>query len=110
MKYRHGGRERLLVLGVYPTVTLAAARKLLSEGIDPSLHRKAQKAAGADTFQAVADEWLGKQTAALAPVTYGKAEWLLGLLHPHIGKRPVREIAAPELLAALRRIEARGTQ
>jgi integrase len=116
LKYRHGGRERLLALGVYPTVTLAAARKardeartLLSEGIDPSLHRKAQKAAGADTFKAVADEWLGKQKGVLAPVTYGKAEWLLGLLHPHIGKRPVREIAAPELLAALRRIEARGT-
>jgi integrase len=37
-----------------------------------------------------------------------KALWLLEMLFPRIGKRPIREVTPPELLAALRKIEARG--
>jgi hypothetical protein len=43
-----------------------------------------------------------------AVVTQQKALWLLEMLFPRIGKRPIRDVTPPELLAALRRIEAKG--
>ena len=68
MKYRFQRREKRLVLGQYPEIGLAearerraAARKLLAHGIDPSAAKRAEKAAQADTFEAVAREWLSKQ-------------------------------------------------
>jgi hypothetical protein len=61
IKYRVGGHEKLLSFGPYPTVSLAKARlklrrakALLLDGIDPSLKRKAEKYAGANSFEAVA--------------------------------------------------------
>ncbi len=52
LKYRYAGKEKLLSLGVYPEVRLAdarerreEARKLLADGIDPSAHRQALRAA-----------------------------------------------------------------
>ncbi|WP_159016036.1 tyrosine-type recombinase/integrase [Cognatiluteimonas profundi] len=118
MKYRHGGRERLLSFGVHPEVTLAEARKrrdaardLLRDGRDPSSERKAGKAraslSAANTFGAIATEWLDKQRATLAPVTATKAEWLLGMASK-LDSRPMVEIAAPDVLAVLRVIETRG--
>ena len=55
-------------MGVYPRVSLSAARKerdkarvLLAEGIDPVAHRRereaCEKVAGANTFEEVAREW-----------------------------------------------------
>jgi integrase len=113
-KYRIDGREKLLALGVYPDVALAdardrrdTARKLIAKGVDPSVQRQAERAAGADTFKAVALEWLGKQH--FAPKTLKKAVWTLNdLLIRHLGSRPIRSITPPEVLSTLRRIESRG--
>jgi hypothetical protein len=67
LKYRHGGKEKLLSLGTYPDVGLKnargrrdEARKLLTDGIDPGEHRKATKTAKADSLEAVAREWHAK--------------------------------------------------
>src|SRR5262245_17443951 len=67
-KYRWQGREKLLSLGTYPDTGLKAARAkrdgaraTIAEGSDPSVERQAEKAATADTFEAMAAEWLGKQ-------------------------------------------------
>ncbi len=64
-RYRYRGRERLISLGIYPDVSLKRAREkrdearvLLSDGVDPSAKRQAEKMAQADTFEAVAREWL----------------------------------------------------
>jgi integrase len=84
------------------------ARRLVADGIDPSAKRKAEKAAEVDTFEAIARECLGLQSKKLLPVTLKKAHWLLGHLYPYIGKLPIRELTAPDTLAALRKIEARG--
>lgn len=119
LKYRFGGKEKLLALGVYPDTGLADARegrsharKLLAAGIDPSVHRKATRAAGveraANSFAVIAEEWLAKQRLALA--TIEKARWMFDdLVFPWIGDRPISEIDPPEMLRLLQRIEDRGT-
>lgn len=118
MKYRHGGKERLLSFGVYPEVSLAEARSrrdearaAIRDGGDPAATKRARKAAAklgtAESFKALAAEWLAKQKHSLAAVTYAKAEWMLGLV-PSLNSLPIAQVTAPEVLAALRRIEADG--
>lgn len=120
LAYRFGGGQKLLAIGVYPATGLKAARevrddakRLLAGGQDPSLAKKLAKAtkaaASANTFDAVAAELLDKKRReAKAKPTIGKAQWLLGLASPAIGTRPIAEITAPEILAVLRKVEARG--
>ncbi|MGH8572071.1 MAG: tyrosine-type recombinase/integrase, partial [Gammaproteobacteria bacterium] len=114
--YRFAGKRRTLSMGVYPAVGLRqarekrdAARKQLAAGIDPGLVRKAERSADADSFEAVAREWLAKHAPRWAP---GHASKIIGRferdIFPWLGARPVREITAPELLEVLRRIETRG--
>jgi integrase len=118
-KYRFGGKEKRLAFGVYPTISLKeargkrdAARKLVANAIDPSASRRAAKTAqaGADSFEAIAREWLEQTSAKRVQSTNDtiKARVEDDLL-PWIGKRPIKDITAPELLAVLRRVEARGS-
>lgn len=120
LKYRFGGKEKLLSLGVYGDVSLKAARerrdearRLLAEGIDPGHHRKTakrmQSERAANSFETVAREWFTKFSPAWAA---GHSEKIIRRLErdvfPWIGGRPIAEISAPELLDVLRRIEERG--
>ena len=117
-KYRFGGKEKRISLGVYPDVSLKSARERrdtvrqqLAAGIDPGQARKAQKLAvtGGDTFEAIAREWHAKFSPGW--VTRHRERTLRRFendLFPWLGTRPVADITAPELLAVLRRIESRG--
>jgi len=120
IKYRFSGKENRLSLGVYPAVSLKAARelanearKLLSSGTDPSQDRRVKKAtahvAEVNTFKMIALEWHGTKksgwSTAHAETTMERME---KNLFPWLGARPLTEIEAPELLITLRRIEARG--
>ncbi|KAA1015126.1 DUF4102 domain-containing protein [Paraburkholderia panacisoli] len=120
LKYRFGGKEKSLSMGVYPDIGLKqarerrdAARKLLANGIDPSIDRKVQKAAtterAANSFEAVAREWFAKQSPGWAQ---SHADKVIGRLEndvfPWLGGRPIADITAPEVLAVLRRVETRG--
>jgi integrase len=62
----------------------------------------------AETFEVIAREWLAMRAKTTAAITQAKALWLLEMLFPHLGRRPIREVTPPELLSALRKIEARG--
>jgi integrase len=118
-KYRFDKKEKKLALGSYPEISLLnarqrrdEARRLLAQGIDPSADRKAQKQAilqEIETFELIAREW---HTRFLSTWTTKYAETLMSRLElyifPWIGKKPIAEIKAPELLAVLRRIESRG--
>jgi len=116
LKYRFGGREKLISLGSYPEVSLRDARerredakRLIKDGGDPSARRQAERAARADTFEALAREWLEMQAKSLGPRTLRKkTERFEAFAFPYLGKRPISEIKAPEVLAALKRVEARG--
>lgn len=118
MKYRHHGRERLLSFGQYPEVSLAEARRrrdeartAIRDGADPAADKRAKRAAdklaAADSFKAVAAEWLEKQRPALANVTATKAQWLLSLV-PSLDPLPLGDITPPIILSALRKIEGKG--
>lgn len=119
-KYNYLGKEKRMAFGVYPEVSLAEARekrdkarKLLSNDIDPSQAKKENRRRALlnaeNTFEVVAREWHDNQ----------KARWTedhsRNVLHkldndifPYIGKRPIADIDAPELLSVLRKIEQRG--
>lgn len=124
LKYRFGGKEKRLALGVYPDTALAEARRrrdyareLVAAGADPGEAKKAAKvaqAAAADNnFEAVARAWHargGNGQGRWVPLYAGKVLRSLEVdVFPAIGKRPVAEIRPPEVLAMLRKIEARGT-
>src|SRR5713101_851517 len=117
LRYRHGGVEKLLAIGAYPDVSLKRARekrddarKLLADGIDPSAKRRAEKEQQVNTFEAVAREWLVLQEKSLDESTLTRERSRLqNFVFPHLGNRPIAQIAPPELLAVLRRIESRGT-
>src|SRR5665213_1934670 len=116
-KYRIDGREKLLSLGVYPEVSLKAARakrdkarELIAAGIDPSVERRVAKAAQGTTFEGVAREWMAMQAGKLAPITLKKCAWMLEThIFPTLGKNPIAKISAASMLAALRTVEAGGT-
>jgi integrase len=120
MAYRFAAKQRLLAIGVYPAVSLKAARsardkarEALAEGIDPSqkkkLDRIAAEAVSVNTFAALADELLAKKAKeGKAEVTIGKLRWILDFALPDLGPRPVSAITPPEVLAVLRKVEARG--
>ena len=117
LKYRIDGREKLLSLGVYPEVSLKAARakrddarKLIAAGTDPSTERRTAKAARGITFEAVAREWMALQAAKLAPNTQKKCAWMHEThIFPTLGTQPITKITAASMLAALRVIERGGT-
>lgn len=121
LKYRFGGKEKLVSLGTYPDISLKEARERrdkarqeLAQGIDPSSKRKAEKSSkaelAANSFEAVAREW--HLTIHTAKVSEGHAARTLVRLEqdvfPWIGPDPIATIRAPKLLETLRRIEARG--
>jgi integrase len=120
LAYRYAGGQKVLAIGVYPAVGLKEARaarqyakRLLSEGIDPSSAKKQAKAAqarsAANTFEAIGAELVDKKRReGKATNTLGKSEWLLSLALPAIGARPIKEIAASDILAVLRKVESRG--
>lgn len=119
-KYRFAGKEKLLALGVYPDTSLAAARKkrdeartLLADGIDPTINRKAEKASlisrTANSFEVVAREWASKLKATWSVSHTSKTIRRLERdIFPFLGSQPIADIAPPELLKIIRRIESRG--
>ena len=83
----------------------------LGNGIDPGEARKAEKIAqaGAESFEAIAREWHAKFSSGWV-ASHGDRilRRLENDIFPWLGKRPIGEIKAPEMLAVLRRIESRG--
>ena len=120
LKYRHLGKEQQLTIGRYPDVGLKEARerrdearKIIASGGNPGFEKKraavAASVSAANTFSAIADELIEKrEREGLKDITTGKARWLLSLLGPQLGERPIAEIEPYELLEALRKVEVSG--
>ena len=116
LKYRVSGREKLLSFGQYPEVSLKSAReqrdearKLIAAKSDPGAKRKAERSAQANTFEAVAREWLEMKADSISERTRLKRlARFESFVFPYLGKRPIASITAPDLLPVLKRIEGRG--
>lgn len=120
LKYRFDGKEKLLALGQYPETGLAAARearlearKLLAQGIDPGVRRKELREgrlqAAADTFEAIAREWLAVRKPGWTDKQFSKEESRLeNHAFPWIGRTPVREIGVAGIRPLLDRVRLRG--
>jgi integrase len=119
-KYRRDGKEGRMALGSYPDVGPKqaragrdAAKAQKSDGVDPVQARKLDKLKNTrstgDTFKAIALEWYAKQAPQWSESHAGRMlRQLERDLFPWIGERPIAEIHAMELLAALHKVEERG--
>jgi len=119
-KYRFSGLEKKLSFGAFPDVSLAAARdardearRQLTNTIDPGILKnsvkRSKKMVEENSFEAVAREWHAKFTPQWSK-SHGE-RILIRLeqnIFPWVGKRPINEVNAPEILSTLRRIENRG--
>lgn len=118
--YRFEGKYKTLSYGKYPTLTIARARErhleartALAEGIDPAAKKQAEKTARkiapSNSFDVIALSWFEKYMVGKSE---SHRERTLNRLKtdvfPWLGKKPIDEISAQELLVCLRRIEARG--
>jgi integrase len=120
MSYRFNGKQRLLALGVYPTVTLARARQLrdearqlVSSGIDPMQAKRDGRAAkvlaASNSFENMARAYLDKVAPNRSASTLEKnTSWLERNVFPIIGAMPISVIGPRDVLAMLQKIEARG--
>jgi integrase len=119
LKYRFGGKEKLLSLGAYPDVPLKEARerrddarKLLANEQDPGEVKKAQKAAKpepVDTFRQVAEAWREIWVTHVSTATC-KEIWanLERNIFPHIGASPVADVTTKQVIDCLRLLETSG--
>lgn len=119
-KYRFFGKEKLLALGSYPTLSLADARKKrdnareqIADGIDPSVQKQLDRIEAETksriTFKAVADDYYARLVDRnLAEATLRKKRWHIDDLAKPIHNRPIDQITAPELLHLLKPIEKSG--
>lgn len=120
MNYRFSGKQKTIAFGNYPDLPLAkardmlaSARETLAQGLDPMEVRRqrarAEQARTADTFQAISDEWLERlERAGRSKATLTKLRWLVDFAIPKLGKRPITDLTAPDLLEVLRKVEIRG--
>jgi hypothetical protein len=121
-KYRFGGKERGLVFGSFPEISLKRARDmrddaraLLRQGVDPGDERRRaalRRIAGVDansTFQVVAERWhtmqapQWKERHASDVITS-----LTNEVFPYLGGRPLGEIKPVDVRAVLDRVQMRG--
>jgi integrase len=120
LDYRYAGKRKTLSMGIYPDVGLKDARirrddarKLLASDVDPGENRKAVKAAkferATNSFEAIAREWFARNSATWK-ASHGERiiRRFERDLFPWIGGKPIAELTAPEVLAAVRKIEDRG--
>ena len=119
-RYYLDGKERGMALGTYPRISLADARKavevqrsILQSGTDPAQAKKkdkiADKLAKDDSFEALAEEWF-ETRKHMWSVKYAADERtrLQQYVFPTLGKTPITKIEAPDLIAALRNVQASG--
>ena len=114
------GKESRLALGSYPTVSLTGARKARdsaklqkSEGSDPLQVRKLDKlrasVGSGDTLAATAKDWLERGKPNWSDTHYVRESRNINKdLLPYLGKRAIASIQPMELLAVIRKVEARG--
>ena len=122
--YYFAGKKKRLAFGVYPDVSLKAARQarekareLLAQGIDPAEKKKAERAEAerieheqARTFRVVALEYYERKLTDRRDLykrqTLARFE---NQIFPFLGDVPISKLRPSDILAGLRRVEERGS-
>ena len=119
-RYRIAGKENLFALGEYPALGLSdarterdKARKLVKQGIHPAHNRQAllatQVAENANSFKAVALEWIAQRRAKWTPGYLKQVEGFMEAdVYPYIGSLPIRNVTAAHLLEIVKRVSKRA--
>lgn len=125
-RFRLDGKENTFAIGDYYAdrrhghVSLEQARAerdraraMVKRGANPSHERQSEKlalrAAAANTFKAVAEEWIAANRARWTPYYLGQVESFLEAdAYPRIGTLPVRNITPAHIQDLLKRIVDRG--
>jgi len=120
LRYRHNGKEDVLVIGQYPQVSLkearlegANARALIARGIDPKKQRKIAHeevlARETNLFGALALKWLSIKENELEQSTIRKhRSRLQKYLLPQLGHVPITELTRRQILDVGEKIQATG--
>jgi integrase len=110
----------VFALGEYPAVGLAdargardAAKRLIRDGIHPSHHRKLQRVRqaheNANTFEAVAREWLAHNAEHWTAKTLQQRKHVLERdVFPAVGSLPARQVTPAHVLSIVKRTEKRA--
>jgi hypothetical protein len=110
LKYRFGGKEKLMAIGKYPDLSLAQAReihaekrRLLAAGVDPMGRRKSEKTAERkeieNAFETIANHWIKHWKEDKSPRHIDSTRRRLDAnILPSLGKLPTSEIVAPDIV------------
>lgn len=121
-KYRWGGVQKMLGMGVYPDVSLAEARAArdetraqLAAGHDPSMQRRVEKlhrqTSSDRSLRAMVDERLATMKEEWSDTYYERVSTAIDRdVMPWLGKRDVESIEPGDLLAVLQRVQQRGAK
>ncbi|MCY1522096.1 Prophage integrase IntS [compost metagenome] len=119
-RYRLGGKENLFAIGAYPDVSLSearierdTARDHVRAGRHPSHVRQTEKAKqlaeNRNTFKVVAEEWIEDRLGQRAETYRGQCRRAFANdVYPAIGRMPMREITAAQILVILNKMAERG--
>lgn len=122
LKYRINGKERVLALGVYPSITLSKARELreyyrkqITEGINPSEQRKEKKITQQieevkkqNTFYKVSQDWLlsyKKEVSENYYIKLGRA--FDSYIYPFIKNKAIDEVKRTDIIEILQDLKDR---
>jgi integrase len=106
--------------GIYPTVTLAQARgrrskahELLANEIDPRAFKEKTKrvatAANANTFTKIMNDWIEVKATKVSKDHASKIKRSINMhIIPAVGKRPISELTASEVIEVLKPVQAKG--
>jgi integrase len=120
LRYRLARKENVFAIGEYPAISLADARaerdagkKIIRDGIHPSHHRKLERARraheNANTFEAVAREWIAHNAEHWTAKTLGQRRHVLERdVFPAVGSLPVRHVTPAHVLSIVKRVEKRA--
>ena len=116
LRYRFLGKEKTLALGVYPEVSLSqarakrdAARKQITEGIDPGEQKRFKKSVPgtARTFEDTARQWHRSNKKWSVSHSEKILKSLETHVFPFIGSRDITTLRTPDLLVPVKAAEAR---
>ena len=118
-RFRYAGKESMMSFGGWPEVSIADARRQrddarakLREGVSPSAAKRQarieREVSSRNTFGAVAEDWIEANRNEWLESHVARIQSSLSRdILPALGKRPIAEITAAEVLAVVRKVEHR---